>query len=135
MSVDYLLDDGETLSGHVIKEEIDLSEYDKSGNCRSKYDAVVKAKFPNANTIYPLIREKKLTMIESVVDFVVQPGVLDVADSLNDLSAYYLIDLDNRQLLANITEDFIESRELGVQFSGKKQIIGNNVFIKATYTL
>ncbi len=135
VSVDYLLDDGESLSGEVMKESIDISQYEKSGKCRSKYDAVVKSKFPNATVIYPLIRRKKLSALENLVDFIAQPGVLQVADSLNDLSAYYLVELENRQLLVNVTNDFIESRELGCKFVEHKQVIGNNLFIKATYTL
>lgn len=135
VSVDYLLDDGKTLSGNIIKESINISEYEKTGKCRSKYDAVAKAKFPNAKLIIPLVRRKKLSIIENVIDFIVQPSMLQVADSLNDMSAYYLVELDNRQLLVYITKDFIESNELGCKFSAKKKIIGNNLFIKATYTL
>ncbi|MBB4824980.1 transcriptional regulator with XRE-family HTH domain [Sporosarcina luteola] len=135
VSVDYLLDDGNTLSGNVMKESIHIEEYEQTGKCRSKYDAVAKAKFPNARSIIPLIRRKKMSKIERVIDFIVQPGVLHVADSLNDLSAYYVVELDNRQLLVHITKDFIESNELVSEFSGKRKVIGTNLFIKATYAL
>lgn len=107
VSVDYLLDDRKTLSENVIKEEIDISQYEKSGKCRSKFDAVAKAKFPNANVIFALIRRKKLNVLENIADFVVQPGVLQMIDSLNECSAYYLVELDNRQLLINVKKEFM----------------------------
>lgn len=44
-----------------------------------------------AKAIYPLVRKKKLSKAESIIDFIVQPGVLQAADSLNDMSAYYLV--------------------------------------------
>lgn len=135
VSIDYLLDDGEILMNTAIKEAIYLEDYEKTGKFRSKYDAVVKSKYPQATVIYPLIRRKKLSMAESIVDFIVQPGVLQVADSLNNMSAYYLVELEQKQLLVNVTKEFIESRELNCKFIEKKRVIGNNVFRKAGYTL
>lgn len=134
VSIDYLLDDGENLSNTAIKETINLEDYKKSGKCRSKYEAVVKAKYPQA-TIYPLIRRKKMSLIENIIDFVVQPGVLQVADSLNNMSAYFLVQLEQKQLLVNVTKEFIESRELNCKFIERKRVIGNNLFIKSSYTL
>lgn len=135
VSIDYLLEDGETLSNAVIREAINIDDYEKSGRFRSKYDTIVKAKYPQAINIYPLIRHKKLSLVENIVDFIVQPGVLQVADSLNDMSAYYLVELEQKQLLINVTKEFIESRELNCKFSGKKMVIGNNLFKKMNYTL
>lgn len=135
VSIDYLLDDGETLLDTVIKEAINIDNYEKTGKCRSKYEAVVRAKYPQATIIYSLIRRKKLSLIENIVDFIVQPGVLQVADSLNNMSAYFLVELEQKQLLVNVTKEFIESRELNRKFTEKKRVIGNNLFIKSSYTL
>ncbi|WP_434797735.1 hypothetical protein [Terrisporobacter vanillatitrophus] len=44
---------------------------------------------------YPLVRGKKLNKMESVVDFIVQPGVLQVVDSLNNMDGYYLVENSN----------------------------------------
>ena len=44
----------------VIKEQINLNEYVKEGKLRSKKDAVVYAKYPNA-VISPLLAKKKST--------------------------------------------------------------------------
>lgn len=134
VSVDYLLEDGEVLSVAVMKENIDINQYEKSGKCRSKYDAAVKAKYPDADVIFALQRKKKLSFIESVVDLVTLTGVLEIADSLNDTSAWYLVEMKHKQLLVNVTKEFMESRELNCHFTEKKRVIGNNIFRKI-YTI
>ena len=131
VSVDFLLTDKDVCSGTIVKESINISEYENIGNCRSKYDAVVKAKFPKAQKITPLVRRKKLNWIENIVS----PGVLQLTDSLKDISAYYLVELENRQLLVYVTKDFIESREMASAFTQKKKVIGSNLFIKSSYTI
>ena len=74
VSIDYLLDDGETLSFNSFKEAISLDDHEKSGNCRSKQDAAAKAKFPQATQIYPLIKKKKLSTVEKVLEWTVMPA-------------------------------------------------------------
>ncbi|MCM3766452.1 helix-turn-helix domain-containing protein [Neobacillus niacini] len=134
VSIDSLVNHLENTSTIVIKEDIDIEKYQKSGKCRSKYDAVVKEKYQNALAIYPLIRRKKLNLAQEIVDFIVQPGVLHAADSFNDLSSYYLVDLQNKELLVRVTKTYIEAKELNVKFDGRKCIIDDNLFKKATYT-
>lgn len=135
VSIDYLLEDKVTLTNTVIKESISIDEYEIKGKCRSKYDAVVQSKYPNAKTITPLLRRKKLNNIEKVIDFFVSPGVLQTTDALSNKDAYYLVELDNVHLLVQVTNDYIEIKELTIKFIEKKKIIGNNIFIKANYTL
>ncbi|MPM84032.1 hypothetical protein SDC9_131102 [bioreactor metagenome] len=48
MTIDYLVNNIEDNHNSVMREDIDIDQYKKSGNCRGKCDAVVKAKFPNA---------------------------------------------------------------------------------------
>ncbi|WP_434799770.1 hypothetical protein [Terrisporobacter vanillatitrophus] len=48
MTIDYLVNNIEDNHNSVMREDIDIDQYKKSGNCRCKCDAVVKAKFPNA---------------------------------------------------------------------------------------
>lgn len=95
----------------------------------------MRSKYPEAEIIYPLVRRRKLTVWESIVDFVVQPGVLGVADSLKDRSAYYVVNLGDRDLLVNVTKEFIESKDLVNRFTERKKVIGENRFIKSTYTI
>lgn len=134
ISIDDLLDDGNEVSSVVVKESIDINQYKKGGKCRSKYDAVVKEKYPDADVVFALLRSKKLSFWENIVDFIVEPGVLQTADALNDTSAWYLVEKENKQLLVNVTKEFIESRELNCHFTEKKRVIGNNTF-KKFYTL
>lgn len=91
ISVDSLLECTEDVVVTTIREQIDLNQYQKAGKFGSKYDSAVKDKWPMAKAIYPLVRKKKLSKAESIIDFIVQPGVLQAADSLNDMSAYYLV--------------------------------------------
>jgi hypothetical protein len=51
------------------------------------------------------------------------------------MSVYYLIELEQKQLLVNVTKEFIESRELNCKFTEKKIVIGNNMFKKTNYTI
>lgn len=131
VSIDFLLNCGESISNTVIKEIINLDEYEKSGKCRSKKDTCVKKKYSNASEIYALIRTKKLNMLENVLDFLVQPGIVQLADYTHDLSAYYLVQLENRQVLVNVTKEFMISIELNKTIHNKKFVIGNNRFQKA----
>lgn len=133
-SIDSLMDNGSEVNMNVIREEIDINSYDKK-NFRSRYDAVAKEKYSAASVIYPLVRRKKLSMAEAIVDFIVQPGVVNVADSFDDRAAYYLVELMDKQLLLQITKTSIEAQELVRPFLGKKCVIGKNKFIKATYKL
>lgn len=58
ISLDYLLYDDEKISFNEVKEPINLDDYEKTGKCRDKKDAVVFAKYGSADAIYPLIRTK-----------------------------------------------------------------------------
>lgn len=135
VSIDSLVNRPEDITTFVIKEDIDIEAYQKKGKYRSKYDAVVREKYPNATAIYPLIRRKKLNLAQEIVDFIVQPGVLQAADSFNDLSSYYLVETNTKQLLVRVTKTFIEGRELNVKFEGKKCVIDGHIFKKFTYTI
>lgn len=130
VSVDSLLEIKNEYAATVIKEEIDLKQYERTGSRGSKYAAVVKDKYPMAKSIYWLIRKKKLSKVEAIIDFIVQPGVLRAADSLSDMSAYYLVETDKKQFLVNVTKTYIEGKELNIKFSGRKCVIEKNIFIK-----
>ena len=61
--------------------------------------------------------------------------MLQTTDALSNKDVYYLVELDNVHLLVQVTNDYIEIKELTIKFIEKKKIIGNNIFIKANYTL
>jgi transcriptional regulator with XRE-family HTH domain len=136
VSVDSLLatdQDGPT--GAVVRQSIDLSQFHRGGKARSASDAAVRAAYPQATAIRPLIRRKKMRRIENVLDFIISPGIFQVVDSMRDLSAWYLVSLKGRNLIVNVTESFIESRQLDGAFTGSRRVIGDQVFRKAAYSL
>ena len=51
------------------------------------------------------------------------------------MTSYYLVEMNNKQLLVQVTKTYIEGRELKFKFDGKKCIIDDNLFKKTTYTI
>ena len=135
VSVDYLLDEDEKLSFNETKEPIDLDQFEVTGKSRDKKDAACYSRFGDADAIYPLIRNKKMSKIEWIVDFIVAPGIIQGADYLNDTSAYYLVESGGKQLLVKVSDDFLITSELANKVNPKKFDFGNHTFKKATYQL
>ena len=135
ISVDYLLDEDEKLSFNETKEAIDPDQFEVTGKCRSKKDAVCYFKFSGAEAIYPLVRRKRMNKAEWLADFIAGPGIIQGADYLRDTSAYYLVETGGKQLLVNVSEDFITCRELANKVNPKKFDFGTYTFRKAPYQL
>ena len=135
VSLDYLLDEDEKLSFNETKEAIDPDSFEVTGKCRDKKDAVCYSKYSGADAIYPLIRRKRMNKGEWLADLIAGPGIIQGADYLNDASAYYLVETGGKQLLINVSADFITSRELANRVDPKKFDFGNYTFRKATYQL
>ena len=72
---------------------------------------------------------------EWIADFLAGPGIIQGADYLNDASAHYLVEIGGKQLLVNVSKDFIISRELANKVDPGKFDFGNYTFRKATYQL
>ena len=135
VSVDYLLDEDEKISFNETKEPIDLDSFEKTGKCRDKKDAACYNKYKDADTIYPLIRTRKKSTKEALLDFIVQPGVVQLVDYMNDSDGYYLVEKGSKQFLVRVSHDFITTSELAVKVDPKRFVIGNNVFKKTIYKL
>ena len=135
VSVDYLLDEDEKLSFNETKEAIALDSFEVSGICRDKNDAACYSRYRGADAIYPLIRKKKMNKAEWLADLIAGPGIIQGADYLNNTSAYYLVESGGKQLLVNVSTDFITSRELANKVNPEKFDFGNYTFRKATYQL
>lgn len=135
VSIDHLLDEDESLNLMETKEPINLEEYEKSGHCRDKKDAACLERFAKADAIYPLIRSKKLSKMEAVLDFITQPGVVQLTDYANDHDGYYLVEEGTKQYLVRISKEFLFISQLIAKVDPKKFIIDNSVFKKATYRL
>lgn len=135
VSIDYLLDNDSNIDKLVIKESINLDDFIKSGRCRCKKDAVVLNKFNDADFIYALMRKKKLTLIENVLDFITLPGIFDIAYQLKDRNEYYLIEKENQQYFVSVSKEFIETRQLSSRVNPKKFAVGDIEYKKAPYKL
>lgn len=135
VSVDYLLDEDEKLSFNEIKEAIDLDSFEVTGNCRDKKDAACYAKYENADAIYPLIRKKMMSKVEWLADFFTLPGIIQLADDLDESSAYYLVEIGGKQLLVKVSSEFIVSCELANKVDPERIEFGKNTLKKAAYQL
>lgn len=135
VSVDYLLDEDEKLSFNETKEAIDLNMFEVTGKCRDKKDAACYFKYSGADAIYPLIRRKRMNKAEWLADFIAGAGIIQGADYLRDASANYLVETGGKQLLVNVSADFITSRELANKVDPKKFDFGTYTFRKAPYRL
>ena len=131
VSVDYLLDEEEKISFNEIQEPINLEEYEKTGKCRDKRDAVCLAKHQDADVIYALISNRKMSKAEWLIDFFVQPGVVEVLDRMNGNNGYYLVEKGSRQYFVKVTKDFITTSELPNRVDGKRFVIGKHQYTKA----
>ena len=134
-SIDYLLDEDEKITFNETREPIELESYEKTGKCRDKKDAAAYWRYRDADAIYPLIRSRKLSNKEFLLDLVTSWGVSQLADYANNMDGYYLVEKGSKQFLVRVSKDFISSSELANRVDPKKFVIGNNVFKKAAYQL
>lgn len=136
VSIDYLLDEGESLSMCSLREPIILDEYEKTGKARSKQDAAVIAKFPKAVQIYALMRKKKLSKFENLLEWSIMPmfGLFQAADQVQNNAPYYLVETGSKQYLVCVTKEFMDTTELARNITEKKFVIGTNKFSRL-YTL
>ncbi|MBQ9934887.1 MAG: helix-turn-helix domain-containing protein [Lachnospiraceae bacterium] len=139
VSIDFLLDDEDVLDKTVIKEQINLDDYVKEGKLRSKKDAVVYAKYPNAD-ITPLLAKKKSTKGQKVFGELLgwltdAPfGTDEVFNQILDAhNAYYMVQQDEKQIFVTVTDEFIESRIMAKKITGNKFEMGEYKFQMAVY--
>lgn len=138
VSIDYLLDNGETPDKAVIKEPIDLSKYGK-GSRRAKKDRIIREKYPEA-IIHPLLAKTKLTKGEAALDWGIvlatdaPAGIPGLIHSFQDSgNRYYMVEQGEKQLLVLITDEFMVSREPAQKQHSDKFEIGNIKFTKCSY--
>lgn len=139
VSVDFLLGEEKQGAGAmVIRFPVDvkgLEPYKQPGKLMgSKAHAAVIAAHPRATKIEPLTRRKKSTKKErfwDVVQMIGLDGIYDIfstADSLSNIDSYYLVTENNRQLLARVSKECVESRELPSPVEEKSFQVGMNSF-------
>ncbi|MGN0992563.1 MAG: helix-turn-helix domain-containing protein [Bacilli bacterium] len=127
ITIDYLLDNDKDLPLLVMRKKLDKEKYK---NKISSYEQILKEYYPNPWEIYILTREKKMSKLEKIFDFIIGAGTIELADALNDASPYYLAQKDNINLLINIKDWTLEVTELESGINNKKISVGKNNFIK-----
>lgn len=130
VSIDYLLDDGDTLEFEVMREPIDINSFEKSKKRKFRYDTAVLSKFPDADSIIPLFRIKKLSKWELAFEWILSPafGLFDFMDKVHDGAYYYLVEQKGQQYLVNVSKEFVTSSKLARRVDEKKFIIGKYKF-------
>lgn len=136
VSIDYLLDESESITFNETKEPINVNDYEKTGTCRGRYDAVCVAKHKDADSIIPLMRRRKLSPLAWIVETFINPEIFIIGDYLHTgLIGSYLVEKGDRQYLVTVSKDFITTKELATKNADKKFIIGNYRDQRMTYTL
>ncbi|MGL9728706.1 helix-turn-helix domain-containing protein [Enterococcus sp. DIV0756] len=130
VSIDYLVNDEESIENHLIKIPIEYSSYTMPKGNALLEDQIVLEKFPNAETICELYRKRKLTKKEKIVDFFLLPGIHEVEDHWRDSSKYYLVKEKEINYLVNITKEEFLSRRLEIDISEGTFDVAENQFIK-----
>ncbi len=128
ITVDYLLNDENSLPALSMKKELDREKYK---NKLTMYSEVLKEYYPKPYEIYTLSRSRKLNFVETMIDTFIAPeiGPVSTADELGNLSPYYLVKKDELKLLVNIKNYVLEVIELPINTNDKKFTVGKNKFI------
>jgi len=138
VSIDYLLDDGISEDCGIIKESIDWSKYPRRRWFSvAAQDAVVLEKYPDAVSICELTRKHKRTKGEAALDEVLfwifdMPGdnTSQLYNQIRDMSHYYLVELSDRTILVNVTDEYIISCRMLSHPADRKFEAGNNIFTR-----
>lgn len=142
VSIDYLLDDGTDLDMSIIREKINLADYDYKRSFSGRWikktgqkDMIVKERFPDAD-IYMLVCEKINTKEEKIVDnllgFLTDApfGIPQLINGLKNLDKeVYLVEQKEQQFFVMVTDEFIEIRKLCKHITEKRFVIGEFRFV------
>ena len=141
VSIDYLLDDNIAGELTVIREAIDLDSYNYNRKWRGRWskkagkkDSIVREKYPEAE-IHCLIGEQILIRKEKIIDNVIglfPDGLFGIPQFINAVKntdkEFYLVNQEDKQFLAVVTDEFIESRQLTEKITEKRFSLGNFKF-------
>ena len=126
LTVDYLLDNDNSLPALSMKKELDKDKYEMN---RKGYKQILKDYYTEPWEIYELLRsENKGKLARVVSDWIIGAGAMETVDALNDTTPYYLIKKDGLKLLVNIHDYILEVIELPENTNDKKFVYGKNRF-------
>lgn len=125
VSIDYLINNDKELPVSTMILELDKTKYK---NKLDSYNKVLTELYPEPYQIYILTKEKKINVLESIFDFIVGAGTIDMANVLSDTSPYYLVIKENAKLLVNIKSWKVIVYNLPENTNTKKFIYNNYKF-------
>jgi transcriptional regulator with XRE-family HTH domain len=133
VSVDSLLDEEDTVSSPVIREEYHLTSYGY-GCKKMQKDRAVRSKFPDA-AIYPLLGQKDLANLEAQATpapHCKSGGRGPIKDTDH---AFYLIEKEGQQLLVTVSDSHLEAQPLELPLEETSFRMNGWSFIKCNYEL
>lgn len=138
VSIDVLLDDGQTATLMVTKETIDLQSLELKDRARCKHDVAVLNRFPQADHIYQLSLIHQLNKIEWWADFLtcgLYTMIWGISHWKTWTGHYYLVDQGSRQFFVEVTEEFITATGLLTPITKRKFYIGDRQYIRIQYDI
>lgn len=92
-------------------------------------------RYSDAKEIYALMRKKKLSKKEIVFDWIITlftplPGIVDDADFVSDMGAYYLVVGENSNKLVRLMGKDITEQEISVNTNKRTFAFNGNRFTK-----
>lgn len=126
LTIDYLLDNDNSLPALSMKKELDKDKYEMNGK---GYKQILKDYYTEPWEIYELLRsENKGKLARVVSDWIIGAGATETIDAVNDTTPYYLIKKYGLKLLVNIHDYILEVFELPENTNDKKFVYGKNKF-------
>lgn len=148
VSVDYLLDENNSVDFSITKKPINLNKYGFDGRLsgfkKSKIkEQIVLDEYPDSEinmlTVVKTYNSSSEKMVDNFVGWFSTLlgglplfGIYDFSKAVSTLGAYqyYLVDKKDKQYFVLITDEYIISRIMGVAFNSKKFRIGDKEFMK-----
>lgn len=148
VSVDYLLDENNSVDFSITKKPINLNKYGFDGRLSSFKklkikEQIVLDEYPDSEINMLTVVKTYNSSSEKMVDNFVGGfstllgglplfGIYDFSKAVATLVAdqYYLVDKKDKQYFVLITDEYIISRIMGVAFNSKKFRIGDKEFMK-----
>lgn len=142
VSIDSLLDSGESIDLSITREQINLNDYIYTRKMKGRWskkagqkDMAVMKKYPNAE-IHCLVGKQILTGGEKIIDHVIgffTDAPFGIPEFLNGIKnadkEFYLVNQSNKQFFVIVTDEFMESRQLAEKIVDRKFAIGNFSFV------
>ncbi len=138
VSIDYLVDDGVEADFRVLKEAINLGDYTISGRCRVIQDAVVTARFPEADQIHQVALLHQLNKIEWWADFLtcgLYTMIWGISHWKTWTGRYYLVDQGQRQFFVQVEDEFITIQTMPRKIDKNQFYIGDRKYLRIRWDL